>query len=95
MKLVILREHLDFTRILMSGIIPFEQFFVIDITHFLSELASLRSDFLFDKLINRVSVVKIDIGEVTVIKSSVEHECKVLARTNRTGVAGLVCRAIH
>ena len=79
----------------MSRIIPFEQFLVIDITHFLSELASLRSYFLFDELINRVSVVKIDIRKVTVVKGSVKHECKVLAKTKRTRVASLVCRAIQ
>ena len=95
MKLVILREHFNFSWVLMSRILPFEQFLIIDIAHFLSELARLRSDFLFNELINSVSVIKIDVGKVTVVKGSVKHDSKVLARTKRTGVVCLVCRAFQ
>lgn len=66
----------------------------MNVTHFLSELTSIRSDFLFNELVNGISVVEIDVGKVAVVKGSVEHDGKVLARTQEAGVRGLVGRGL-
>lgn len=79
MKFIIFREHLYFTRELTCRIFPFEQFLIIIVTQLFSEFASLWSDFLLHEIINIVSVVKVNIGQIAVIQCAIEHDREVFS----------------
>lgn len=91
MKLVILREHLNFGGILMPSILPFEEFLIINIAHFFPELTGVGSDLFFNEVIDGACVVEVCIGKVAIVEGSVEHDGKVFAGTEETGVGGDVC----
>jgi hypothetical protein len=89
-KFVILRKHFDFSRVLMGCILSFEEFLIMDIAHFLSELAGVRGYFFFNEIVDCISVVQIHVRKIAVIKGSVKHDGKVLSRTQEAGLTYLV-----
>jgi len=70
----------------MSRILPFEEFLIEIVAHLFPKFAGLRGNLFFNEKVHFISVVHIDIGQVPIVKSAIEHYSKVLACTEWTGL---------